>query len=156
MGAVAFGVSFGCALLFTQNLAQSALIVLATIPGVATSAIVGSRHRQGGSNKGRGKLRLTQLQQHGERLQQQLQQREQDCQSIEIRIAQLHDLAANLTNRVDRDRLQQQQLEQQLAVATIYCQEQEQIAANLDRKIQTKQACLLEVDTELKDRKSVV
>ena len=93
MGAVAFGVSFGCTLLFTQNLAQSALIVLATIPGVATSAIVGSRHRQGGSNKGRGKLRLTltQLQQHGERLQQQLQQREQDCQLIEIRIAQLQD-----------------------------------------------------------------
>ncbi len=149
IGSVAVGVSFGCALLFTQNLAQSALIVLATLPGVAASAIVGSRQRQLGRKKGRGKLRLDQLHQRGEILTQQLQLREQDRRSIETRIAQLHTLAANLTDRIDRDRARHQQLEQQLATSTTYCQEQENIAANLDRKILEKQATLLEVDTEI-------
>jgi hypothetical protein len=151
IGSIAFGVSFGCALLFTQNLAQSALIVLATSPGVAASAIVSSRQRQRqpGQKNGRGRLRSTQLQQRDEILTQQLHQKEQDRQSIEARITQLHDLATNLTDRLDRDRERHQQLEQQLATCTNYCQEQENAAANLDRKIQDKQACLLEVDTEL-------
>jgi hypothetical protein len=151
ISSVGFGVSFGCALLFTQNLAQSALIVLATSPGVAASAIVGSRQRQRqfGQKKGRGRLRSTQLQQRDEILTQQLNQKEQDRQSIETRITQLHDLATNLTDRLDRDRERHQQLEQQLAVSTIYCQEQANITANLDRKILEKQATLLEVDTEV-------
>lgn len=151
ISSVGFGVSFGCALIFTQNLAQSALVVLATSPGVAASAIVGSRQRQRqfGQKKGRGRIRSTQLQQRDEILAKQLHQKEQDRQSIETRIAQLHDLAANLTDRLDRDRERHQQLEQQLSVSAIYCQEQANITANLDRKILEKQAALLEVDTEV-------
>lgn len=151
IGSIALGVSFGCALIFTQNLAQSALIVLATSPGVAASVIVRSRQRQRQprQKKGRGRLRATQLQQRDEILTEQLHQKEQDRQSIETRITQLHDLAANLTDRLDRDRERHQQLEQQLSVSTIYCQEQENITANLDRKILEKQAALLEIDTEV-------
>lgn len=151
IGSIALGVSFGCALIFTQNLAQSALIVLATSPGVAASVIVRSRQRQRQprQKKGRGRLRSTQLQQRDEILTEQLHQKEQDRQSIETRITQLHDLAANLTDRLDRDRERHQQLEQQLSVSTIYCQEQENITANLDRKILEKQAALLEIDTEV-------
>jgi hypothetical protein len=151
IGSIAFGVSFGCALLFTQNLAQSALIVLATSPGVAASAIVGSRQRQRqlGQKKGRGRLRSIQLQQQDEILTQQLHQKEQDRQSIETRITQLHDLAAKLTDRLDLDRERHQQLEQQVAVSTIHYQEQANITANLDRKILEKQAALLEIDTEV-------
>jgi chromosome segregation ATPase len=151
IGSIALGVSFGCALIFTQNLAQSALIVLATSPGVAASVIVSSRQRQRQprQKKGRGRLRSTQLQQRDEILTEQLHQKEQDRQSIETRITQLHDLAANLTDRLDRDRERHQQLEQQLSVSTIYCQEQENITANLDRKILEKQAALLEIDTEV-------
>jgi chromosome segregation ATPase len=151
IGSIALGVSFGCALIFTLNLAQSALIVLATSPGVAASVIVRSRQRQRQprQKKGRGRLRSTQLQQRDEILTEQLHQKEQDRQSIETRITQLHDLAANLTDRLDRDRERHQQLEQQLSVSTIYCQEQENITANLDRKILEKQAALLEIDTEV-------
>jgi chromosome segregation ATPase len=151
IGSIALGVSFGCALIFTLNLAQSALIVLATSPGVAASVIVSSRQRQRQprQKKGRGRLRSTQLQQRDEILTEQLHQKEQDRQSIETRITQLHDLAANLTDRLDRDRERHQQLEQQLSVSTIYCQEQENITANLDRKILEKQAALLEIDTEV-------
>jgi chromosome segregation ATPase len=118
---------------------------------VAASVIVRSRQRQRQprQKKGRGRLRATQLQQRDEILTEQLHQKEQDRQSIETRITQLHDLAANLTDRLDRDRERHQQLEQQLSVSTIYCQEQENITANLDRKILEKQAALLEIDTEV-------
>jgi hypothetical protein len=151
IGSIAFGVSCGCTLPFTQHLGQSALIGLATMPGVLASGIVRSRqrHQQVQRQLKREKLRLQELQHRGAILNEQLQSRDKDRQEIELRVSQLHDLAANLTDRIDRDRERHQQLAQQLSTCTNYCQEQENIAAHLDRKIQDKQACFLEVDTEL-------
>jgi chromosome segregation ATPase len=151
IGSIAFGVSCGCTLPFTQNLAQSALIGLAAMPGVGASMITISRQRQRQADRqlARGRLRLHQWQQRRTILNQQLQVRHQDCQAIESRVSQLHSLAASLTDRINTDQQQQQQLEQQLSVSIIYCQEQEHIAANLDRKVLEKQALFLEVDTDL-------
>jgi chromosome segregation ATPase len=148
IGSVAFGVSCGCTLPFTQNLAQSALIGLATVPGMAASMVVKSRQRrqQVYRQLQRGKLRLQQLQHRGAILARQLEIGHQHQQEIEMRVAQLHSLAANVNDRIDRDRDRQQQLERQLAVLAIYYQEQESIATNLESKIQAQQAYLLEVE----------
>ncbi|WP_310426208.1 hypothetical protein [Chamaesiphon sp. VAR_48_metabat_135_sub] len=155
IGSVAFGVSCGCTLPFTQNLAQSALIGVATLPGMAASVVVRSRQRQQQVYRQleRGKLRLNKLQHRGAILNEHLQLRDKDRQEIETRVSQLHSLAANLTARLDRDRDRLQQLEQQLSTLTIDAQEQESLAVSLDRKIQDKQACLLEVDTDLNSLK---
>jgi chromosome segregation ATPase len=149
IGFVAFGVSCGCTLLFTQNLAQSALIGLATMPGVAASAVVRSQQHQRQIDRQleRGRVRLRELQQRGENLNEQLQIRGQDYQTIELRVAQLHSLTASLNDRIDRDRQQHAQLEQKLATITLYCEEQQTFATKLDRKIQEKQALSLEADT---------
>ncbi|NJR32723.1 MAG: hypothetical protein HC778_07800 [Chamaesiphon sp. CSU_1_12] len=149
-GSVAFVASGGCSLPFTQNLAQSALIGLATLPGVAVSRLVRSRQRQQQVNRqlARGKLRLNQLHYRGEILNKQLRSRDKERQEIEIRVAQLQSLAASLKARIDTDNQQYQQLEQQLAALTHHCQEQQTFATKLDRKIQEKQALSLEINTE--------
>ena len=117
--------------------------------------MVRSRHHQhqGQRQQDREKMRLQKLQHRGTILNQQLQSRHQDRQQIELRVSQLHNLVANLTDRIDRDNARHQQLEQQLATLTLYCQTQENLATNLDRKIQDKQAYLLEVDTNLNTSK---
>ncbi len=155
IGSVAFGVSCGCTLPFTQNLAQSALIGLATMPGVAASVVVRSRQRQLQIDRQfeRGRVRLRELQQREESLTEQLQRGSQDYQSIELRVAQLHSLTASLNDRIDRDRQQQAQLEQKLATITLYSEEQQEFATKLDRKIQEKQARNLEVDTNFNSLK---
>jgi chromosome segregation ATPase len=155
IGSIAFGVSCGCTLPFTRHLGLSALIGLVTMPGAVAAAIVTSRHhqQQGQRQLDRGKQRFQELQHRGAILNEQLQLRHKERQEIELKISQLHNLAANLNDRIDRDRERHQQLEQQLATLDIYCQAQENLAANLDRKIQDKQACLLEVDTELNSLK---
>jgi chromosome segregation ATPase len=147
-GSIAFGVSCGCTLLFTQNLAQSALIGLATIPGISTSLVVRSRQRQQRLHRQmeRGRLRLNELQQRGEILHRRLQIGGKDLEGIDLRVSQLHSLAANLNDRIDRDRDRHQQLELQLSALNIYIQEQQVFANTLDRKIQDKQACSLEMD----------
>lgn len=150
ISSVALGVSGGCTLVFTQNLAQSALIGLATIPGVAASGMVRSRQRQRQVERQleRGKLRLHQLQQQGEVLNQQFQARGKDCQKIELRVSQLHSLAANLTDRTDLQQQEIEQLDRQLATLTLYCEEQQTFATKLDHKIQDKQVRKLEIDTK--------
>jgi hypothetical protein len=153
IGSIAFGVSCVWTLPFTLNLGQSVLIGLATMPGVIAGIMLRSRQPQQQRQRERGKLRLQELQHRGAILNQHLQLRHKDRQEIELRVSQLHDLAANLTDRIDRDQDRQQQLEQQLATLTFYCQTQENLAANLDRKIQDQQACLLEVDTSLNSLK---
>ncbi len=154
-GSVAFVASCGCSLPFTQNLSQSALIGLATIPGVAASRIFSfrQRHQQVNRQLERGKLRLNELQHRGKMLDKQLQIGEKDCQAIEIQVAQLQSLAANLNDRIKLDRQQHQDLEQQLASLTLYAQEQQSFATKLDRKIQEKQARSLEVDTKFNSLK---
>ncbi|AFY92474.1 hypothetical protein [Chamaesiphon minutus] len=154
-GSVAFVVSGGCSLPFTQNLAQSALIGLATLPGVAISRLMRSRQRQQQVNRqlARGKRRLNQMHYRGEILNNQLRSRDKERQEIEIRVAQLQSLAGSLKARIDTDRQQYQELEQQLAALTHHCQEQQTFAAKLDRKIQEKQALSLEVDTEFNNLK---
>jgi hypothetical protein len=154
-GSVAFGASCGCSLPFTQNLAQSALVGLAAIPGVAVSTLVRSRQRQQQVNRQleRGKLRLNQLHHRGEIITKQLRLRDKERQEIEIRVAQLQSLAASLNDRINTDRKLYQQLEQQLASLAHYCQEQQNSATKLDRKIQEKQALSLEVDTNFNSLK---
>ena len=154
-GSVAFIACCGCSLPFTQNLAHSGLFGLAAMPGVAASGIVGSRYRQRQLNRQleRGKLRLNELQQRSEILNRQLQLQSKDRQEIEIKVVQLQILATSLTARVDRSRQQYQQLEYQLASLTDYCQEQQNSATKLDRKIQEKQARSLEVDTKFNSLK---
>jgi chromosome segregation ATPase len=155
-GSVAFIASGGCSLPFTQNLAQSALVGLATLPGVAASKLARSRQRQQQVNRQlvRGKLRLNQLQHRGEIVNKQLRLGDKERQEIEIRVAQLQSLAASFKDRIDIDRQQYQQLEQQLASLTHYCQEQQALATKLDRKIQEKQALSLEVDTNFNSLKA--
>jgi chromosome segregation ATPase len=150
-GSVAFVASCGCSLPFTQNLAQSAFIGLATLPGVAASTLLRLRQRQQQLHRqlDRGKLRLHQLHHRGALLDKQLQLRTKERQDIEVKVAQLQSLAASLTERIDRDRHQHPQLEQQLAALTQYCQEQQTLATSLDRKIQDKQARRLEIDTNV-------
>ena len=150
-GSVAFVASCGCTLPFTQNLAQSALIGLATVPGVAVSTLARSRQRKQQIHRQleRGKLRLNELQQRGAILDRQLQLRDKERQAIELRVSQLHSVAASLSDRIDRDGVRHQQLEQQLSSLTDYYEEQQAVAIKLDRNIQEKQACLLEVDTDI-------
>ncbi|WP_295616586.1 hypothetical protein, partial [Chamaesiphon sp. GL140_3_metabinner_50] len=150
-GSVAFIASCGCTLPFTQNIGNSALVGLATLPGVAVSAIARSRQRKQQIHRQleRGKVRLNELQQRSAILDRQLQLRDKDLQAIELRVSQLHSVAASLSDRIDRDRVRQQQLEQQLSSLTDYYEEQQAVAIKLDRNIQEKQACLLEVNTDL-------
>ena len=150
-GSVAFVASCGCSLPFTQNLAQSAFIGLATLPGVAASTILRLHQRQQQLHRqlNRGKSRLNHLHHRGAILDNQLQLRAKERQEIEIKVAQLQSLAASLTARIDRDRHQHPQLEEQLAALIHYCQEQQTLATNLDRKIQDKQARRLEIDTNV-------
>ncbi|WP_310482558.1 hypothetical protein [Chamaesiphon sp. VAR_48_metabat_403] len=150
-GSVAFIASCGCTLPFTQNLAQSALVGLATVPGVAVSAIARSRQRKQQIHRQleRGKVRLNELQQRGAILDRQLQLRDKDRQAIELKVSQLHSVANSLTARIDRDRVQQQQVEQQLSSLANYSEEQQALATKLDRNIQEKQACLLEIDAQI-------
>ncbi len=121
------------------------------MPGVAASTIVRSRQRKRQINQQleRGKLRLHQLQQRSGLLDRQLLVTAKERQAIEIRVAQLHTAVADLRGQINTDRQQHQQLEQQLALATIYYQEQQLSAEKLDRKIQEKQALTLEVDANL-------
>lgn len=150
-GSVAFIASCGCTLPFTQNIGNSALVGLATLPGVAVSAIARSRQRKQQIHRQleRGKVRLNELQQRSAILDRQLQLRDKDLQAIELRVSQLHSVANSLSDRIDRDRVRQQQLEQQLSSLTDYYEEQQAVAIKLDRNIQEKQACLLEVNTDL-------
>jgi hypothetical protein len=154
-GSVAFVTSCGCSLPFTQNLPQSLLIGMAAVPGAAVSTIVKSRQRKRQINRQleRGKSRLHQLQQRAGLLDRQLLVKGKERQAIEIRVAQLHTVAADLKTKINTDRQQYQQLEHELALATIYCQEQQLCAEKLDRKIQEKQALSLEVDTNLNQLK---
>jgi DNA repair exonuclease SbcCD ATPase subunit len=154
-GSVAFVTSCGCSLPFTQNLPQSLLFGMAAVPGVAVSTIVKSRQRKQQINRQleRGKSRLHQLQQRSGLLDRQLLVKGKERQAIEIRVAQLHTVAAELKAQINTDRQQYQQLEQELALAAIYCQEQQLCGEKLDRKIQEKQARSLEVDTELNQLK---
>ena len=153
IGSIAFGVSCAATLPFTLNLGQSALIGLAVMPGLAAGKMLRSGHHQGQGQRQRGKLRLQELQHQGAILDRQLQSTHRDRQEVELRVSQLHDLAANLTARIDRDQDRHQQLEQQIATLNIYCQSQSDIATNLERKIQDKQAFLLEVDTNINNLK---
>ncbi len=157
-GSVAFIASCGCTLPFTQNLAQSALIGVATVPGVGASAIARSRHRKQQIHRQleRGKVRLNELQQRGAILARQLQLRDKDRHAIDLRVSQLHSVANSLSDRIDRDRVQQQQLEQELSSLTDYSEEQQALAAKLDRNIQEKQACLLEIDAEIDSGKLTI
>jgi chromosome segregation ATPase len=150
-GSIAFIASCGCTLPFTQNLAQSALVGLATMPGVAASTIVRSRKRKQQVHRqlARGKQQLYHLQQSGALLDRQLQLKSKDRQAIESKVAQLHSLAASLADRLDLDLLQQQQLEQKLSSLTDYYEDRQAVAKKLDRHIQEKQASLLEIDTEI-------
>jgi septal ring factor EnvC (AmiA/AmiB activator) len=148
MCSIAVGVSCGCTLPFTQNLATSALMGLATIPGVGASIIVRSRQQQRQIDRQivRGKLRLNQLQQRRSIAIDEIHVSQNECRSIESRVSHLHSLAANLTDRINRDRDRHQQLEQQLVSLAIYCQEQEIFSTKLDRKIQEQQAHIPEID----------
>jgi chromosome segregation ATPase len=148
IGSIAFGVSCGCTLPFTQNLPQSALMGLAAMPGVGASIITISRQRQRQIDRQlvRGRLRLNELQQRRRILNEQLQLQQSDCQAIESRVTQLHSLAANLIDRINTDRDRHQQLEQEIVSLAIYCQEQEVFSTKLDRKIQEQQAHLLKID----------
>jgi chromosome segregation ATPase len=124
---------------------------MAAVPGVAASTIVRSRQRkrQIDQQLERGKLRLHQLQQRSGLLDRQLLVTGKERQAIEIRVAQLHTAAADLRAKINADRQQHQQLEQQLALVTIYYQEQQLCAEKLDRKTQEKQALALEVEAKL-------
>lgn len=90
---------------------------------------------------------MNKLQHREQTLTKQLQQRDTDRQTLELRIVQLQSLAASLNVRLDTDRQVYQQLEQQLATLTHYCQEQQSFATKLDRQIQEKQALNLEIQT---------
>jgi chromosome segregation ATPase len=131
---------------------------MAAVPGVAASGIVRSRQRKRQINQQlkRGKLRLHQLQQRSGLIDRQLQIKGKERQSVEIRVAQLHTVAADLKAKINTDRQQHQQLEQQLALVTIYYQEQQLCAEKLDRKVQEKQALSLEVEANLNQLKAEV
>jgi chromosome segregation ATPase len=150
IGLIAFGVSFGCALPFTQNPAQSALVGVLTIPGVGASMLVQSRQRQRHIHRQmlRGKLRLNKLQQQDKILAQQLQIRGSDYRAIEIQVEQLQRIAADLTDRIQHDRDRHQQLEQKISALALHYQEQEVLGVKLDGKVQDKQAQLLTLETD--------
>ncbi len=130
-GSVAIVASCGCSLPFTRNLAQSLLIGIATLPGVAVSAVVTrARHR----HQARGKLRLSELHYQVDLLDERLKVKERERQQVEIRVAQLQDLAVSLTDRIDRDRLQSQQLAQHLDSLNYSEREQQERRLELDRE----------------------
>ncbi len=151
IGSVAFCVSFGCAVTFNHNLAQSAVIGLATIPGVVASLVLNSRQRQQKIDRQliRKRLRLNELQLKGEILEDRVQISEQDRQLMEVRVQQLHDLAASLNVRIDRDREQCSQLEQQLAILILREQDQQTKIDKLDLLILDRQAIQLASESEL-------
>jgi chromosome segregation ATPase len=155
IGSIAFGVSFACVLPFNRDLTQSALIGLATIPGTFAGTSIRSRqrrqqlHRQITSEISR----LHGLRKQSETLARQLQITATERQSIEARVRQLNTLAVDLTDRLDRDRHYHTQLEQQLALTTIYTQEQDGIVEKLDLQISDKRAALLELGGQLSEIK---
>ncbi len=155
IGSIAFGVSFACVLPFNRDLTQSALIGLATIPGTFAGTATKSRqrrqqlHRQIASEISR----LHGLRKQSETLARQLQITTTERQSIEARVRQLNTLAVDLTERIDRDRHYHTQLEQQLALTTIYTQEQDGIVDKLDLQISDKRASLLELEGQLSEIK---
>ncbi len=153
IGSISFGVSFVCALPFTQNLARAAFIGLATIPGVFAGATVKSRQRQRHTNRQLTAeiSRLQGLRQQSATIDRQLQITIEDRRSIEARVRQLNTLVTNLNARIDRDTQYQSQLEQNLAAIVTHCEEREEIAARLNSKISEKQARLLEIDGQLSE-----
>lgn len=151
IGSVAFSIGSICALPFNRNLAQSALIGFATIPGAIASTIVRSRQRQLQINRqiGCGKLRLNKLRQQGDIFSQKLQISERNRQSIEIQVQQLNNLAVGLQDRIDLHNQHHSHLEEQSICLTLHYQEQQEAVAKLELKILDKQACLLETNGQL-------
>jgi chromosome segregation ATPase len=152
-GAVAFGVSCACVFPFNRNLAQSVLIGLATIPGAIACSSIRLRQRDRHVNRQLTAeiSRLNGLRQQSERVEQHLQNTLKDRQSLEARVRQLNNLAANLTDRIERDTQSQHQLEQNLVSIVIYCEEREEIVTKLNSKISDKQASLLDLTAKLAD-----
>ncbi len=152
-GAIAFGVSCACVLPFNRNLAQSVLIGLATIPGAIACSSIRLRQRDRHVNRQltAEMSRLSGLRQQSERVEQHLQSTLKDRQSLEARVRQLNNLAANLTDRIERDTQSQHQLEQNLVSIVIYCEEREEIVTKLNSKISDKQASLLDLTAKLAD-----
>jgi chromosome segregation ATPase len=155
IGSIAFGVSFACVFPFNRDLTQSALIGLATIPGTFAGTSIRFRqrrqqlHRQITSEISR----LHGLRKQSETLARQLQITATERQSIESRVRQLNTLAVDLIERIDRDRHYHTQLEQQLALTTIYTQEQDGIVEKLDLQISDKRASVLELGGQLSELK---
>jgi chromosome segregation ATPase len=148
-GSIAFGASCICSLPFTQNLSRSLFCGVATLPGVVASGLVRYRQCQQQLQRQveRGNLRLNELRKRDAILTETWQLRSKDLQTIESKIIQLQSLSASLNNQIGTNRLHQQQLEQQVAALTDYCQEQQTLATKIDRRIQDKQARSLEVHT---------
>jgi chromosome segregation ATPase len=156
IGSVAFSIGSICALPFNRNLAQSALIGLATIPGAIASTTLRSRQRQVQINRqiSYGKSRLNKLQKQGDIINQKLQVSERNRQSIEIQVQQLNNLAVGLHDRIDLHHQHHSHLEEQSISLTLHYQEQQEAVAKLELKIQDKQACLLETNGQLFDLRS--
>lgn len=156
IGSVAFSIGSICALPFNRNLAQSALIGFATIPGAIASTIVRSRQRQLQINRqiACGKLRLNKLRQQGDIFSQKLQISERNRQSIEIQVQQLNNLAVGLQDRIDLHNQHHSHLEEQSICLTLHYQEQQEAVAKLELKILDKQACLLETNGQLFELRS--
>lgn len=156
IGSVAFSIGSICALPFNRNLAQSALIGFATIPGAIASTIVRSRQRQLQINRqiACGKLRLNKLRQQGDIFSQKLQISERNRQSIEIQVQQLNNLAVGLQDRIDLHNQHHSHLEEQSICLTLHYQEQQEAVAKLELKILDKQACLLETNGQLSELRS--
>jgi chromosome segregation ATPase len=151
IGSVAFSIGSICALPFNGNLAQSALIGFATIPGALASTVVRSRQRRIHINRqiSCGKLRLNKLRKQGDILNHKLQISEQNRQSIEIQVQQLNNLAVGLQERIDLHHQHHSHLEEQSISLTLHYQEQQDTLAKLELKILEKQACLQEFNGQL-------
>lgn len=156
IGSIAFGASFGCTLPFTHNLAQSALIGLGAIPGVGATMLVQSRQRrqQIARQMVRGKSHLNKLQRRRQILDRELAVKGKDSQALAQRVAQLQQLTTDLTDRLQRDRTVQQQLERQISTLSLQEQEQQLLLAKLEGKIQDKQANVLELETDFNSLKA--
>jgi chromosome segregation ATPase len=151
IGSVAFSIGSICALPFNGNLAQSALIGFATIPGALASTVVRSRQRRIQINQqiACGKLRLNKLRKQGDIFNHKLQLSEQNRQSIEIQVQKLTNLAVGLQERIELHHQHHSHLEEQSISLTLYYQEQQDTLAKLELKILEKQACLQEVNGQL-------
>ena len=156
IGAVAFSIGFICALPFNGNLAQSALIGCATVPGALVSTVVRSRQRRIQINRqiSCGKLRLNKLRKQGDIFNHKLQLSEQNRQSIEIQVQKLNNLAVGLQERIELHHQHHSHLEEQSISLTLHYQEQQDALAKLELKILDKQACLQEVNGQLFELRS--